>query len=468
MTAADPPLRSARRLSPLTPLVRAPLVMLAFVSASWQQLFREQGVGTIGLVLAGLLVAGALYGAASWLRTTYWIAGDELRIDTGVLARQSRRIRIDRLQGVDILQPLVARFFGLAELRLDVAGGDREGRLAYLPRREAEQLRGLLLVRREQLQQVDPAVAAYQAASYEAGPDGQPGPLLVGEPPLPRPERLVARLDLGRLLGSLVLSTETLLLAGTAVAFAVASFVTGTFELAGGIVPAAIGSALSLSRKLTGYYGFTLTDSAEGLQVRRGLTSLSSQTVTLERVQGVVVREPLLWRPLGWARLDVAVAGNLSSDSGEAEASSTLMPVAPRGEVVALARSVLLGRDPDVVPLRPPPTRARWLAPLTAWNLAAGQDDELLVTRRGFWVRRLDVVPQQRTQSVQLTQGAMQRRLGLADVTVDSPPGPVRVVAAHRDTGDARRFLEEAVGRGRRARVTEGTSRPADLSGGRT
>ncbi len=150
-----PPLRTARRLSPLTPLVRAPLVMLAFLSVSWQQLVRrEQGLGMIGLLLVVLLVAGGVYGLASWLRTTYWIAGDELRIDTGVVARQSRRIRIDRLQGVDILQPLVARFFGLAELRLDVAGGDREGRLAYLPRREAEQLRGLLLVRRDQLKQV--------------------------------------------------------------------------------------------------------------------------------------------------------------------------------------------------------------------------------------------------------------------------------------------------------------------------
>ncbi len=437
-----PTLRSARRLSPLTPLVRAPLVMVAFLSASWQQLFREQGVGTIGLVLAGLLVVGGLYGFASWLRTTYWIAGDELRIDTGVVARQSRRIRIDRLQGVDILQPLVARFFGLAELRFDVAGGDHEGRLAFLPRREAEQLRAVLLVRRDQLQQVGRPPPPYGTAD-----PGAPASALQ------RPERLVARLDLGRLVGSLVLSSETLLLVVAAVAILVASVATQTLELAGGIVPAAIGAVVSLSRKLTGYYGFTLTESAEGLQVRRGLTSLSSQTVTLERVQGVVVREPLLWRPLGWARLDVSVAGNLSVDTGKAEASSTLMPVAPRLEVLALARSVLLDRDPAAVQVRRPPRRARWIAPLTAWNLAAGQDGELLVARRGFWVRRLDVVPQQRTQSVQLTQGVLQRRLNLADVAVDSPPGPVRVVAAHRDSGDARRFLEETVVRSRAARA---------------
>ena len=461
-----------RRLSPLTPLVRAPLLMVAFLSASWQQLVREQqGIGTIGVVLAGLLVAGAAYGTASWLRTTYVITGDELRIDTGVVARQSRRIRIDRLQGVDILQPFVARFFGLAELRLDVAGGDREGRLAYLPRREAEQLRGVLLVRREQLTRPDgapgtpgtPGVPAGVLAGMPAGtPDGGPWP---GEA---RP--VLARLDLGRLLGSLALSTETLLLVGAGCALIAASLATGTVELTGGLVPAAIGSVLSLSRKLTGYYGFTLTESAEGLQVRRGLTSLSSQTVALERVQGVIVREPLLWRPWGWARLDVAVAGNLGADSGQAEASSTLMPVASRAEVFALARRVLRDRDPAAVAVVPPPRRSRWLAPLAAWHLGAGQDDQLLVTRRGFWVRRLDVVPQERTQSVQLVQGVLQRRLGLAHVVVDSPPGPVRVLAAHRDGADARRWLEAAVVRGRAARsggpaVTEGTHGSGDGSG---
>ena len=457
--------------------------MVAFLSASWQQLFREQEVGTIGLVLAGLLVAGALYGAASWLRTTYVITGEELRIDTGVVARQSRRIRIDRLQGVDILQPLVARFVGLAELRLDVASGDREGRLAFLPRREAEQLRGVLLVRRDQLTRVE------QPATVPLGPGGDARHAAAPRPGT-HPERLVDRLDLGRLLGSLVLSSETFFLVAAGITLVVVSFATGTVELTGGLVPAAIGSALSLGRKLTGYYGFTLSESAEGLQVRRGLTSLSSQTVALERVQGVVVREPLLWRPLGWARLDVAVAGNLAADTGKAEASSTLMPVAPRAEVLALARAVLGDRDAAAVPVTAPPRRARWLAPLTAWTLAAGQDDRLLVSRRGFWVRRLDVVPQERTQSVRLAQGALQRRLRLAHVTVDSPPGPVQVVAAHRDGPEARRFLEEAVDRGRAARrgssdhrarpavtgppragdapVTEGTSASGDGPGGPT
>ena len=143
--------RPPQRLSPLTPVVRSFIVLVA---AAWT-VFRDVTRGDIGptAILFGLLlVAGAVFGTASWLRTTFWIESDELRVDTGVVSRQSRRIRIDRLQGVDIVQPFVARLFGLAELRMDVAGGNsREGSLAYLTLSEARRLRDLLLNRRDEL-----------------------------------------------------------------------------------------------------------------------------------------------------------------------------------------------------------------------------------------------------------------------------------------------------------------------------
>lgn len=448
----SPPEHGYRRLSPLTPVVRAPIVLIAVLSASWQQLISNRGIGTTGLLVLALLAAGAAYGVASWARTKYWIHDDELRIDTGVISRQSRRIRIDRLQGVDIVQPLVARLFGVAELRFDVAaGGDREGRLAYLPTREAEQLRELVLVRRDQLRQP-------VASSAWSAPAGAPQPAGAGE-------QLLARLDLGRLLASLALSTESLLLVAAAVALIGTSALTGEVAVAGGLVPTLLGFALALGRRLTAYYGFTLSQSQAGLQVRRGLTALSSQTVSPSRVQGLVVSQPLMWRPFGWAKLDVSIAGVRAADAGEvASASSTLMPVAPRAEVLALAAHVLAGqlsartgpttsyRDPTSVPLFGVPSRARWRAPVTAASLGCGQDDELLVARRGVLVRRVDVVPQARSQSVRITQGPVQRLLRLADVHVDSPPGPVRLVARHLDVGDARRFVADAVRLGRSAR----------------
>jgi putative membrane protein len=431
-----------RRLSPLTPVVRAPIVLLAVVGGSWQQLFTQERPGIIALVLLGLLLVGGGYGVASWVRTKYWIGGDELRIDTGVVSRQSRRIRIDRLQGVDIHQPLVARFFGLAELRLDVAGGDREGSLAFLPHREALALRAALLERRDVLRDVAPP----------AFPPAAPAPRFGGSADQAQEERLLGRLDPGLLVASLALSTEVLWVFGAAAGLVVSYVMLGSFAAAGGIVPAVLALAFAVGRKFTGYYGFRLSESVEGLHVRRGLTALSSQTVAPARIQGVAVLQPVLWRPFGWARLDVSVAGYRTGEGDSAEASSTLMPVAPMSEVVALAAHVLRGRAVEQVGLTAPPRRARWIAPLTAWNLAAGADDQLAVSRRGFWVRRTDAVPHARAQSVRLTQGPVQRLLGVADVHVDSPPGPVTVRARHVDQAAARPFMDELLVAGRAAR----------------
>ncbi len=164
--------RRYRRLSPLTPLVRSFILVVVVLGSTWDDLLRGD-VGPIGYVLLAMLVAGGVFGAASWLRTKYWIESDELRVDTGIVSRQSRRIRVDRLQGIDIVQPFVARLFGLAELRMDVAGGgSREGTLAYLKLRDAEDLRELLLSRRD-------AVRAGPRRRRDRRPSG----------PKPRPRR---------------------------------------------------------------------------------------------------------------------------------------------------------------------------------------------------------------------------------------------------------------------------------------
>jgi putative membrane protein len=437
--AGAPLERRQRRLSPLTPLVRSGILVAAALASTWDDVLRGD-LGPVGWIVLAVLVGGAAYGTASWLRTKYWIESDELRVDTGVVSRQSRRIRVDRLQGIDIVQPFVARLFGLAELKMDVAGGGaREGSLAFLPLRDAQDLREILLSRRD----------AVRAARTEPAV------------PTPAGERLLARLDLPTLVVSLLLSFETigflLVAAATGVVFVVSGHVGGVAA----VIPLLGGFAIALFRRLSAYYDFTLSTSSAtpdaGLHIRRGLFELNAQTISLARVQGVVVTEPWLWRRFGWAKLDVAVAGQPGSDGDGRPAASTAMPVASREMVLALARTLLSGTpDLDTVDLTPPPRRARWAAPVTWRFQASGVGPDLVISRRGLLMRRTHAVPHARVQSLQLHQGPWQRRLGLADLQVDSPPGPVAVRGRHRDIREARAVLQEEVELTRRARLSAG------------
>ena len=416
-----------RRLSPLTPLVRGAIFVVAVAVTTWEELLAGN-LGPFGLVLLAVLGAGFAYGYASWLRTRYWVEGDELRVDTGVVYHQSRRIRVDRLQGIDVVQPFVARLFGLAELKMDVAGGDREGSLAFLPLADAHELRDVLLARRD-----------------AAHPWSPPGP---GGSPL---EQVIARLDLGTLLLSMLLSWETVFLLLGGVVVSLALLVEGTLVVAPGL-PVLGGFVLLQLRKLSAYYGFVVAQTDAGLQVRRGLLERSTQTIALARVQGVVVSEPVLWRPRGWARLDVSIAGYGSGAEPEGGPSATtVMPVAPRPLVEALARHLLRGAD-DQLALSPPARAARWLDPVAARAMAAGTGRDLVGCREGWLTRRTHLVPHARVQSVRLTQGPLQRRLGLADVHVDSPPGPVHVRARGRAAAEARDLLERESALAREAR----------------
>jgi putative membrane protein len=245
----------------------------------------------------------------------------------------------------------------------------------------------------------------------------------------------------------LLLSPETVLLV-------VASLVLGVVVVAldrmGGVAavgPVVVGFGLTQIRRLFAYYDFTVTSSpADGLQVRRGLLDLSSATINLSRVQGLVVTQPFMWRSLGWSRLDVSIAGQTGHEEHGRPSASTVMPVAPHGLVLLLARRLLVDAgspDPEAVVLTAPPARAGWVAPVRWRYHAFGADEQLLVSRKGILTRRTHVVPHARVQSRRFRQGPAQRHLGLADLLVDSPPGPVKVRARHRDAGEVSRMLND-------------------------
>ena len=433
-----------RRSHPATPLVRAWLWLLAAAAWGASSMVRgEESITVVGVVLLAAVVLGLTAGYVTWAFTYFVIDGTELRIDSGVFMKRSRRMPYERIQSIDIAQPFGARILGLAELRIEMAGGEESRtELRFFPLEEARTLRATLLGR----------------ASGET--DEAPVPTAPAHPA----DRLIADVPIGRLIVAGILTSDfvaaiaisaALLIAVIANAAATAVFGRDGFVATSIPVLLALGGWLyTLVRsRLFEQWGFRLSYAANGLHVERGLFNHISQTVPLDRVQGVVVEQPLLWRPFGWYRVRVDTAGyTRGGDVDGDDATSTLLPVGDFGVVRTVFASVLPGVDPSTVPLRVAPARSAWFAPI-GWRFRRiGYDERAIVMTRGWITHRIDVVPHAKTQSVRVVQGPLQRRLQLSDLIVDTTKGPVDAHAPSRDAAEVRAIAMSQLDRARVAR----------------
>ena len=424
------------RLHPLTPFVKGWGYFVVAAVALVNNEGLRSNLELAGIGLAVVLVGGILLGALSWWFTKWQLTSDAIRVDSGFLFRRTRIIRFDRIQAIDVAQPFVARLFGMAELRMDVAGGGKsDGKLSYFRYEEAQQLRTILLVRAKGEKAAEQQEFAQQAEA--AAP-----PLLV--------------VPTSRLLGATLLSSTVLGSAGALVWLIVATmwldFHVGLFAA----LPLLFGVVQPIWKQVVGNHGFTLSESGHGLRTKRGLFDVQRQTVPPGRVQGLLITEPLIWRLIGWARVELDIAGVAGNkDEGEDDREGAqLLPVGDRAEVAGVLARVLPGLDLARIPMHVAPERAKWLRPIGWRYLAYGVDDQVMVTTRGWVSRRTSIVLHHKTQSVRLEQGPLQRRLGLANVHVDTPLGPTDAIALHRDHLEAAALLAAQADRAREARRT--------------
>jgi len=453
----DPEPRSLQRLHVLTPWLQSWRYLLAVIGGAiavfrddlrrigdaWEFLQDQPlllslliGVGTLVLV-SGVIVSWAY---VSWRMTGYAVQGHTLFVRSGVLVRQRRQVRLDRLQGVDIQQPMMARIFGLASLKLELAAGSgATTTLGYLTLDDAHLLRADLIARSGR-RSID------QSTGLPVEEAERPI-LTVPTARVLQARLLEAALSVGVLALYVVIAVVVVLLAGGGPGAAVAALFPALPWLL------AIGSQ-GVSRFLQ-EANFSLGESVDGLRIHSGLLALNHRTVPPRRVQGVHISEPLTWRMVGWARLTVDVAGSVASGrEAMLPAANTLVPVASTAEVTGLFTGVS-GVRLDQVAFVPVPRRTRWLDPFAASWLAVGLTDAAAVTRTGWLTRRTAVVPYARIQSVRATQGPIQRRLGLASVHIDGAVGSSGWSAPHRPVEDAHALVHALAGRALTARRAE-------------
>ncbi|WP_157514752.1 PH domain-containing protein [Nocardioides sp. J54] len=304
-------------------------------------------------VLIGLLVAGGASGTGPWallgvgfpvgfgvlryLTTTYRVTPARVELRRGLLHRHTLSTPVDRVRTVDLTASPIHRVLGLATTVIGTGsvatGEDDRLLLDALPREQAAALRGRLL----------------SVATGEPGPDGAAGTTDVV------PERVVARFS-PRWLWYAPFSSAVLVATGAVLGTAAPLLESvelrideedlDFFSPALGAALAAGALVLVAALAVAGYLvlngGFTLTRQESTWHVARGLLTHRETSIDVVRLAGVSIAEPAALRLARGRRLTAIVTGL----TGSQQASTVLLPPAPRDTVVAAAASVLGAPEP--------------------------------------------------------------------------------------------------------------------------
>ncbi|SDM12228.1 putative membrane protein [Corynebacterium mycetoides] len=376
------------------------------VSALW-------AIGGVALVVA----AGAGASQLWWSKMSFALGPEELSVRSGVVTTKLRTARYDRIQAVDVVEPLAARIAGLAAVRVEAAGGaDSALEIAYLPRREAEQVREEIL----------------RAAGSAGGGAAAQEDYLVAPIPIRR---------------SLIGTALRLTTVATA-AWTVISLLTSVSVAAA--VPVLVGVLPVIWRMVDQSWRFSSTLDSGVVNLTYGLANRRRQAVPLDRIHAVKLSQPVLWRPLGWWEVTVNVAGYATT--GARAGTLTLLPVGSLEQALEVVAA--LSPAPCTAPCPAPdpataevhmrsPRRARWVSPVDWKRQTVTLEGGVAVVTYGAVSRRYVFVEIPHIQELTYTQGPVQRWLRLAHVRLDLVPGPVKATVRDLEEDHARELVDK-------------------------
>ncbi len=431
-------------------------------------------VGWVLLAIAvGLIVVIAVFWF-SWRMHTFRVTDEAVEVRSGILFRTNRKAKLDRIQGVSIEKPLLARLIGASRINVSVAGQDANVKLEYLYTADADGLRrdvltlasGVKLAERQQRPTagpVDPSLPATEAATSDGGGvsrfvtervDDFISPELDPQEAVPDS---VVRLTLGRLVGSTVLSPFTVIV--------LISVVVGVVLLVNGLdwawfwlVPMVLSLGAYIWSSVTKSLRYSIAATPSGVRVGFGLFSTTNDTIPPGRIHAIEVSQPIIWRPFGWWKVRINKAGLSLEQAARGASNNTVLPVGSLVDAAQVVELMLAGRidgsawaplqsalsTRDGVGFVGSPRRSMWINWFSWRRTGYALRDGMLLFRQGVVWRKLHILPLARLQSIRINQGPLLRALDLASATAHTVPGPVvaKLPAMARD--EAVRMFEAA------------------------
>lgn len=483
--------RKVHKITPILNTWQAFVVILAILIFQNVDVLRDISTGEFGFsvspgmillaIVGGILVILLLvivYSFFAWRATSYAVTDQAVWMRTGIFFRQQKHVRLERIQAVDLVYPLLGRIFGLGKLTVESAGG-AGGKLVigFLATTQLDELRTEIMARAAGVYS-DSAESVMEVASDPLAsiPSSQVRP----RGPVEAPESQLYAIPTGRLLGSILVSgafvTSILLLIIAIAALVVGAIFGGSAALFAAlptVLPILIVAITLIWTRFAGEFNFRAAVSPDGIRIRRGLLETRSETIPPRRVHAVRVSQPFLWRKFGWYRVNISQASSkTSSDGTNQNASSVLLPVGDKREALLALWLVIPdlgvedaeaffdeamhanGPTPHFVGV---PHAAKLFDPLTYKRKGVALTPTTMVVRGRRVQHVASFVTYERIQSQVASQGPWERARGLANVRAATVPGDVYVYIDHLASQDAARIRQALT---ERSEVSRGAEPP--------
>ncbi|MFV8228369.1 PH domain-containing protein [Mycolicibacterium fortuitum] len=338
-----------QRLSPRMLLVHPVHEVLQQIPLLIGAVVLGSATGNQGWTIAAIVLTVGV-GLARWFTTGYRIEPDEVQLRTGLLQRKVLSVPRNRIRSVSTDARLLHRLLGLTVLRISTgqeAKGDTEFALDAVEAQQVPRLRAILLADTVPVAEAPAGreLARWQPSWLRYSPLSFTGLAMIAAA-----VGVIYQAGVGAALGNSDLAQS-----GIAAAERLGVLVS---VVVGVLVVLVASVVLSVLRSLLTYGNLVLRRDSDVLHLQHGLLRLREHTYDMRRMRGGSLREPLLVRAFGGARLDAVMTGV----GGEGEAS-LLLPPCP----AATARTVLaeLIGNPGVVDTAlaghgPAAARRRW------------------------------------------------------------------------------------------------------------
>lgn len=461
-----------RRLHPLTliyGLIRnLPYIVLTLYFAFVQRQ-AEEIIYILILILVGMIIVPSHI--LRWYYFSFMISEKEIIIKSGVFARQTRNIPIERVQNVNVTQDLLHRLFGIAKVQIETAGdAASEGSLEFVKLKDADEINRIIRTYQKKLsgEVVNPQAQSDNESKNSAKLSETYNPTENSDVLFSMRPRDIITYGMVRLrplfliygvwamsfvsqyqflkdmfngyFGDTIesfsdLPLHSMILSG--IAFLLLSIL--------------ISWLIDILWTFTQFYGFRLVKDGNKLFQSYGLLSKISITIPLKKLQQITISTNPIKKKFDFYSMALHTAGfdihRKSANSG--------IPLAKKNTLLDLTQKIYPVSIPDtfntisrksirrtfiryllflVMPLIVGYFMFSWqilfallvipafyYAAVLRWQYRGYQiSDDVIFVKQGFWIQKLNIIPIEKIQTLHIRETFFQRRLGLSTLFIDT------------------------------------------------